>query len=602
MTILAQTHLRGPDYFILVSYFALMLGIGAYFYRYMKGMKDYFTGGNRIPWWLSGVSYYMASFSAFAFVNYSAIAYRYGGVALSMYWVTVPAALFSVLFFATRWRRARVVSPVEYLEARYNSAVRQLFAWQGVPVKIIDDALKIVAIGTLLSLGLGLESPKQGMFWSSVIMLAYTFMGGLWAAAVTDFVQFVVLLAAVIIILPLSISHAGGLHAFVHNSPEGFFRLTGGEFTWLYLGSLIFLYTLSWSINWGLVQKFYCVPKERDAIKVGWLVVALNLITTPVMFLPAMAARHFLPPLADSTWVYPKMCLAILPVGMMGLMLAAMFSATMSMLSSDYNVCASVLTNDIYNRLLRPKAGHRELVFVGRLTTLLVGALSIGVAFLLSSGKDAAMFKNMVTLFSAAVPPVAIPMLWGLVSSRLSSRGALLGFVLGLCAGIGLLVGMAGIPEGESRRLAGFLLEKGRLGIGAVVLERENAIFWLSAAVTLLSVLAGNVLFPQAAADLERAEKFLARIRVPIGQLEQDQVAGTEPGRLAISPFRVTGICVSLIGVLILGILPWAREPIAIGLDAAIGLFLAVAGVLMFRRSRPAVSPADRKQVAERRT
>ncbi len=589
MTMLAEAQaggLRGPDYFILVGYFVLMLGIGAYFYRYMKGMKDYFTGGNRIPWWLSGISYYMASFSAFAFVNYSAVAYRYGWVAVSMYWVTVPAALFSVLFFAVRWRRARVVSPVEYLESRYNPAVRQLFAWQGVPVRIIDDALKIVAIGTLLSLGLGLESPEQGMFWSSVIMLAYTFMGGLWAAAVTDFVQFVVLLAAVIIILPLSISHAGGLDAFLRNSPEGFFRLTGGEFTGVYLGSLIFLYSLSWSINWGLVQKFYCVPRERDALKVGWLVVVLNLVTTPMMFVPAMAARHFLPPLADSTWVYPKMCLAILPVGMMGLMLAAMFSATMSMLSSDYNVCASVLTNDVYRRLIRPTAGHRELVLVGRLTTLLVGVLSIGVAFLLSGGKDTAMFKNMVTLFSAAVPPVAIPMLWGLVSSKLSSRGALLGFAVGLCAGLILLVGMAGIPAGESRHFAGILLETGRLQIRTVVLERENAIFWLSAALTLVGVLAGNVAFPQTKAEEERAAKFLARIRIPIGQLEQDRIAEAEAGHAAVSPFGVTGICTAMIGVMLLGILPWAEKAIAIGLDLAIGIVLVIVGVLMAWRSR----------------
>ena len=78
MELLAAGQLRGPDYFILIGYFALMLGVGAYFYKYMKGLKDYFSGGNKIPWWLSGISFYMASFSAFSFISFSALAYKFG--------------------------------------------------------------------------------------------------------------------------------------------------------------------------------------------------------------------------------------------------------------------------------------------------------------------------------------------------------------------------------------------------------------------------------------------------------------------------------------------------------------------------------------------
>ena len=74
--ILAANQLQQPDYIILAGYFALMLGIGIYFYRYMKGMKDFFSGGNSIPWWLSGVSFYMSAFSVFVFVGYSTIAYK----------------------------------------------------------------------------------------------------------------------------------------------------------------------------------------------------------------------------------------------------------------------------------------------------------------------------------------------------------------------------------------------------------------------------------------------------------------------------------------------------------------------------------------------
>ena len=83
--LLAASQLQVPDYIVLVGYFVLILGVGAYFYRYMKGMKDYFSGGNNIPWWLSGVSFYMSSFSVAAFVGYSALAYKYGWVAVTLF-------------------------------------------------------------------------------------------------------------------------------------------------------------------------------------------------------------------------------------------------------------------------------------------------------------------------------------------------------------------------------------------------------------------------------------------------------------------------------------------------------------------------------------
>ncbi len=128
MVFAAEAHVTYPDYVMLIGYFVLMIGIGAYFYRFMRGMKDYFSGGNSIPWWLSGVSFYMSSFSVAAFIFYPALCYKYGWVGVTLLWVAIPATLFSVLLMAKRWRRARIDSPVEYLESRYSVWLRQLFA------------------------------------------------------------------------------------------------------------------------------------------------------------------------------------------------------------------------------------------------------------------------------------------------------------------------------------------------------------------------------------------------------------------------------------------------------------------------------------------
>ncbi|HOH30309.1 MAG TPA: sodium transporter, partial [Candidatus Hydrogenedentes bacterium] len=270
-----QNILKFPDYFMIIGYFVLMLAIGLYFYRSMKGIKEYFSGSNNIPWWLSGVSFYMSSFSVMAFITYPSLCYRFGFVGVTLLWVAVPATLFSTIFLAHKWRRARIESPVEYLEHRYSPVLRQLFSWQGVPTKVIDDGIKLFAIGTFISVSLGFDI-KWSMVGAGGIMLLYTFMGGLWAVAVTDFIQFIILTAAVIIILPLSLIRAGGISQVLDGLPEGFMNLTSPEYGWGYVIYLVVMYTLAWSsVNWALIQRYYCVPTERDAVKTGLSVVFL---------------------------------------------------------------------------------------------------------------------------------------------------------------------------------------------------------------------------------------------------------------------------------------------------------------------------------------
>ncbi len=611
--VLAAGRLFGPDYFVIIAYFLLMLAVGVYFYRYMKVMKDYFTGGNRIPWWLSGVSYYMSSFSAFAFVTYSALAYKYGLVGVALYWVTVPAAFFSTVFFSHRWRRARIQSPVEYLESRYSPAVRQVFAWQGLPVKVFDDALKLIAIGTFLVTlisGHQAMSPdettsalQKTILWAGGIMLAYTFMGGLWAVMITDFMQFIVQSTAVVILFPLAFAYAFskvGVSGFIENAPPGFFSITHAEYDWVYLASTIVLYFLSYSVNWSLVQRFYCVPNEKDARKVGYLVVVLNMITPPLMFAPAMAAYYFLPGMSDANKVFPEMCALLLPMGLVGLMVAAMFSATMSMLSTDYNVCASVLTNDIYRRLIRPGASQRELVGVGRLMTLLVGVVSLGLAFWMTrsaSGGGDALFRSMVKLFSVAVPPVAIPMLWGLLSRRVNSISALAGFIVGVTTGLTMLFRWPAalftwIPQGgEGVILAGTPLE--------AAWKLENLVFWASGAVTLLTVIVVNRLVRQTDDEYRRANEFIERLKVPIRQEEDEEPASASR---AVSPFRIVGMCTIFIGALLVAVSPFvtgegtvsAIEHVAMEVNLGLGILIVVVGVIMVWSSRRAARRAQR--------
>ncbi len=572
--------LKFPDLLMIVGYFVLMLGIGAYFYGRMRRMKDYFSGGNTIPWWLSGVSFYMSSFSVAAFVFYPSVCYRFGWVGVTLLWVAVPATIFSATLFAGRWRRARVDSPVEYLETRYSPLLRQLFAWQGVPVRLIDDAIKLVAVAGFISICVGVDM-RISVVVAGILILAYTLMGGLWAVAVTDFIQFVVLTVAILVILPLSILRGGGIAGIIERVPEGFFNLTSPEFDWAYVLPLILLYALAWSsINWSLIQRYYCVPTERDAVKVGALVAVLYVIGPPLMFFPAIAATQFIPTPGDTGHIYPLLCAELLPAGMLGLAVAAMFAATMSSLSSEYNVCASVLTNDVYKRFIRPKASQRQLVNVGRLMTLLVGLVALAVALIISTmSKSEGLFKIMVTLFSVATAPVAVPMLLGFVSRRVTNLAAVLGFVLGLSVGLGLfalsqhdeeiaLLGIRWVPLTED------------VVFGSFAMKMEIVTFLANTLVTLGVCAVVSLLWPHSTHAQSRVDEFLRRLATPIGELPEDEDGATESD--IQSPFRLVGISILLIGVLLFAVLPWVRDSqTLVVLDALLAVVLMVAGGLM---------------------
>ena len=481
----------------------------------------------------------------------------------------LTGTLASVLFFAKRWRRARIDSPVEYLETRYSPTIRQLFAWQGIPVRMIDDSLKLVAIGVIVSKAFNFPMIPS-MVGSALIMLVYTMMGGLWAVAVTDFLQFIILSIAVTALVPLSLIEVGGVKQFFSGSPEGFFNIITEEYNWIYIVVTILLYVMAYSsVNWALIQRYYCVPKEKDAYKVGWLVVFLQFITPPLILLPALAARQFMPELMgtdDIRAVFPLVCARLLPVGMVGLVVAAMFSATLSMLSGDYNVVASVLTNDVYRRLIRPNASQKECVVVGRFFTVFVGLVVLAIAIRLAGATGEGLVRTMFKLFGIATAPVAIPMMLGLLTKKITNIGSIAGFFCGIIVGLFLLWQFP-----DEKTIAGYII------------KQENVLLVGTMLTTLLVSVIISLLYPAKDEEKTRVANFLAKLETPIGELPED----IQPeSAKEISPFRITGICALIIGVMLGCILPFMESRLSffMMISYVVILLLLGAGMIYFSK------------------
>ncbi len=555
--------MRSADTLLVILYFGLMVSVGIYFARYMKTLDLYFVGGKKLPWWLGGISFLMSYVSALSIVVYSAMGYTYGLVSITLYATTVPACLVTAWLFARRWHRAGVSTPVEFLERRYSAYLRQVFAWSGLPLKIIDEGLKIIAVGLFVSKGLGM-SLNTAILLTGVIIILYTALGGLWAVCITDFIQFVLVTTAVLLLLPLSLREAGGLRSFVAHVPQGFFEPLHPPYTAFYLLGFILLSTMSMAGNWSLVQRFYSARSEQDARRIGWLAAALFLLLPPVWIIAGMAARVWLPAdwarQNDPQYVYAEISKRLLPPGLLGLIVAALFAATMSVLSAGYNVIASVLTVDVYRRHIRPEASERSLLAVGKISTALVGLTAMSVAWLVLHFRWT-IFDTMVAAFGFFLPPTVLPVLAGLVWPRVTSRGALAGFIAGLVSGGAFLAARAFLPAAYNYPM-------------------QTVSLWVSSAVVLAAMYLASASASDAPERAQIAEFYQALAR-PAAPAQQASIP---------EPFFISGVVLALLGVALgaIGALQWS----AAKLTFWVGALLAALGATLLLRHRRAVRPA----------
>ena len=424
----AFSHLQSLDYVLLGAFMVLMAAIGSFFGWFIKDAASYLRGGNTIPWTIAGVSNFMSMFSTFVFVAYAGIAYEHGLVAIVVFWSTVPPCVLAGRYLATRWRRANLTTPVEYLEQRFNLGVRQVFSWMGLLMRFLDNAVRLYATGVFLAAVTPLSVP-EAIVASGVFITIFTMIGGLWAVTVLDTIQFIVLMLCSAILVPLSLHAAGGFSGIAAAAPTQLDWFHGPKGVPLWLFAYYLLVVLKYNSNWAFIQRLYVVRDEPAARKVGYLSAILFFISPVIFLLPPLAARVFLPGLADPEQAYVAACAHLLPAGMMGLVIASMFAATMSSLNSEFNVMAAVLTKDFYQRFVRPDADDRHLVWMARATTIGVGAIVIvGATFIGGFGGAFEANKLFASVFAV---PLAIPLLGGLLWRRPNSLGALLCAVLG---------------------------------------------------------------------------------------------------------------------------------------------------------------------------
>jgi len=384
------------DLAVIVVYIVGIVALGCYFVRRERTTEDFFLGGRRLPWWAVGISIYATQLSAISFMGAPARAYKTN-------WTWFPGSLtmlvvmpFIAYVFLPFFRRVPTTSAYEYLERRFHPRLRDYGALAFVAMQVgrmgVVLYLPALALAELTGVSVVLLIVVLG-----ALIVLYTVLGGIEAVIWTDVAQVVVLVggaifAAVYLIRGID----GGLarivevgaadHKFVF--ARGGFDPTVDVLFFVLLGN-VFERLIPYGSDQAVIQRYLTTSSEKEARR--------SILLNSVMGIPLTAMLFFLGtglyvfykvnpdavvPGAgfDADRIYPYFIVTQLPQGVSGLVIAAIFAASMSSLDSSLNSVATVCVNDVYRRYIDPKAADRRCLVLARVLTVFWGALATAVA------------------------------------------------------------------------------------------------------------------------------------------------------------------------------------------------------------------------------
>ena len=434
--------LTGLDIGVITLYFLSLAFIGWYFSKNQKTSDDYFKGGGRIPWFIVGLSIFGTALSAITFMAIPAKAYATDWSYLLFNSGIVLAVPVIVLLFIPFYRRLNVTTAYEYLEARFNPLVRILCSIAFILFQIgrmgVVLLLPSIALNVVTGFDIFLCITLMG-----VLSLAYTLMGGIEAVAWTEALQVVVLLgAAVTVLVIVCLQLPEDLGTIVASaSAAGKFNLGSTAFDlrqptmWTVLIATFFTNITTYGTDQTIVQRYLTTATEREARKGVYVNAALTIPATILFFLVGTALwafyRHYPAELSmavrDSDAILPWYISTQLPSGVLGLIIAGLFAAAMSTLSSSMNSAATAFVTDIHRKLCPAARDGRALLRTARLSTLVLGLVGVGFALIMASWEIKSLWDEFSKILGILLGGLGGLFLLGLTTRRANTFGALCG-------------------------------------------------------------------------------------------------------------------------------------------------------------------------------
>lgn len=430
------------NYVVIALYFLAMILIGIKYSRRQKSTDDYFKGGGRIPWWAAGLSLFGTSLSAITFMAIPAKTYMTDWGYFFFQMTPLLVAPILIALYIPYFRGLNITSAYEYLEKRFNLLTRILGSLSFMILQLgrVGIVLFLPSIAVSLVTGVSIELCIVVM---GLVSIMYTMMGGIEAVIWTDVLQVVILMGGAILSLILlftqiDMSAGDAFQRLVHDDK---FRIldTAFDFTrptiWVVILGGIFANLITSGSDQTMVQRYMTTSSEEEAKRSVWTFALLAIPATLIFFTIGTAlylyyqnhAYQLNPTLANEDAIFPWYIVTELPAGVSGLLIAGIFSAAMSTLSSSMNSVSTAIITDFYHRFSWGSA--KSELRMARIVTMVFGIAGTIFALLMASWNIQSLwdqFQLYVGLFAGGLGGL---FLLGMTTRRANGRGAVIGLV-----------------------------------------------------------------------------------------------------------------------------------------------------------------------------
>jgi SSS family solute:Na+ symporter len=408
-------NLTAIDWAIVAAYFLLSTVIGLMFTkRGGESLDEYFLSGRSVTWWLAGASMVATTFAADTPLVVTGLVVAHGVAGNWLWWNLVMSGMLTVFFFARLWRRANVMTDVEFAEIRYSGKPARFLRgfralYLAIPINLIILGWVTRAMIKILTISLGV-SPVLAVGICFVITVVYSVAAGLWAVLWTDLIQFIIKMSAVIILAVYAVNAVGGIQVMRTKLIEHFGSETAAlsvmpvsvtptgihAYAWMPLLALTVFLSVQWWAAWYpgaepggggyIAQRIFSARTEKDGVLATlFFQVAHYAIRPWPWIVTGLATIILYPNLVDKESGYVHAFVDLLPTPWRGVMMAGFAAAYMSTVGTQLNWGASYLVNDFYKRFLKPNETEKHYVTVARIATVFLFIASIGVTSQLSS-------------------------------------------------------------------------------------------------------------------------------------------------------------------------------------------------------------------------